>query len=240
MLERIVVALLGVVPPFLMLWYAEAFERRVREPHRDFRYRILVAVALASVPIGWAEHAIAALMNGVAEPRRSLFEAFIVAASIEETGKVLCLYLLTRLALAPGTRYGAFLYALHAAAGFALIENVVALSDAPSFGSLSVRFVLRGYMASPMHLFAGGVIGYLWARRRFDRGTIGLPGGLAIAIAIHGSYNALLLGVERLPATQPRLIVAAAVGAMLVPLLGVVVLRLLAGRLRRDDKRAGR
>ncbi len=240
MLERLVVAFLGVLPPFLMLWYAESFERRVREPQRDFRYRVLVAVAVASVPIGWFEHALGAVAASVAEPRRSLLEAFVVAAATEESGKVLCLYVLTRLSLAPGTRYGAFLYALHAAAGFALIENVVALWDAPGFASLSVRFVLRGYMASPMHLFAGGVVGYLWARKRFDKGVIGLPGGLALAVLIHGGYNTMLYGVERLPMTRSGLIVACAVGAMLVPLLGVVVLRLLAGILRRDDARDGR
>jgi hypothetical protein len=48
-----------------------------------------------------------------------------------------------------------------------------------------------------------------------------------------------LYGVERLPAEHAQLIVACAVGAISVPLIGVVVLRVLAGRLRRDDARDG-
>jgi RsiW-degrading membrane proteinase PrsW (M82 family) len=233
-------ALVGVLPPFLMLWYAERFERRVREPHKHWRYRVLVAAGLACVPLAWAERAAALVIADAIEPERSLFEAFIVAASIEETGKVMCLYFLTRVTLGPRTRYGAFLYALHAAAGFAIVENVLIMLDTPNLAVFTVRFVLRAYMASPMHLFAGGVVGYLWARRRFDAGAVGLSGGLACAIAIHGSYNALLFGVERMPDGLPDVVILCALAAMAVPLVGVLVLRTLAERLREDDERDGR
>lgn len=238
-LERLV-ALVGVLPPFLMLWYAEQFERRIREPHREWRYRVLCASGLACVPIAWIERGLAAVIAAAPEPERSLYEAFIVAAAIEETGKVACLYLLTRVTLGPGTRYGAFLYALHAAAGFAIVENVLIMLDTPNLRVFTVRFVLRAYMASPMHMFAGGVVGYLWARRRFDSGAVGLSGGLACAIAIHGCYNALLYGVERLPQSLPGGVIACALAAMCVPLFGIVTLRVFAQRLRGDDERDGR
>lgn len=233
-------ALVGVLPPFLMLWYAESFERRVREPHRDWRYRILVAAGLSCIPLAWIERGAALIIADALEPERSLFEAFIVAATIEETGKVLCLYMLTRVTMGPRTRYGAFLYALHAATGFAIVENVLMMLDTPNLTVFTVRFVLRAYMASPMHLFAGGLVGYLWARRRFDEGAIGLSGGLACAIAIHGSYNALLFGVERLPEDSYDAIIACGVSALAVPLVGIVVLRALAQRLRSADERDGR
>jgi RsiW-degrading membrane proteinase PrsW (M82 family) len=233
-------ALIGVLPPFLMLWYAERFERRIKEPHRDWRYRVLVAAGLGCVPIAWAERLVSNVTATTPEPQRSLFEAFIVAATIEEAGKVLCLYLLTRVTLSPGTRYNAFLYALHAATGFAIVENVLIMLDAPNLRVFTVRFVLRAYMASPMHLFAGGVVGYVWARRRFDNGAVGLSGGLACAIAIHGSYNALLYGVERLPDHMPGAVIACALAAMAVPLVGLVTLRVFAERLRTDDQRDGR
>jgi len=239
MIDRLA-ALLGALPPFLMLWYAERYERRVREPHAEWRYRILAASGLASVPMAWAEHMVAHVIFEAPEPQRTLSEAFLVAAAIEETGKVLCLYFLTRSFLAPRTRYGGFLYALHAATGFAIVENVMMMLDTPDLTVFTVRFVLRAYMASPMHLLAGGVVGYLWARRRFDRGSLGLSGGLAFAIVIHGSYNALLLAVERLPASHSDLVAVCAVSAIAVPLCGVVLLRYLAGRLREDDARDGR
>jgi RsiW-degrading membrane proteinase PrsW (M82 family) len=223
-----------------MLWYAESFERRVREPHRNWRYRVLTAAGLSCVPLAWAERAASLVIADAIEPQRSLFEAFIVAATIEEIGKVSCLYLLTRVTLRPRTRYGAFLYALHAATGFAIVENVLMMIDTPNLTVFTVRFVLRAYMASPMHLFAGGVVGYLWARRRFDDGAVGLSGGLACAIAIHGSYNALLFGVERLPDDYVDAVIACGVFALSVPLIGIVVLRSMAIRLRADDDRDGR
>jgi hypothetical protein len=46
--------------------------------------------------------------------------------------------------------------------------------------------------------------------------------------------------VERLPAGYPRTVVACAVGAIALPLLGLIGLRVMAGRLRRDDERSGR
>jgi RsiW-degrading membrane proteinase PrsW (M82 family) len=233
-------ALAGALPPFLLLWYAEHFERRIKEPHAKWRYRVLAAAGLASVPMAWAEHYISQVISGAGEPQRTLFEAYIVAASVEETGKVACLYLLTRLSLAPRTRYGGFLYALHAATGFAVVENVMMMIDTPSLSAYTIRFVLRAYMASPMHLLAGGVVGYLWARRRFDDGAIGLSGGLALAIAIHGSYNALLLAVERLPADYSQVVVTCAISAIALPLGGIVALRVMAGRLRGDDEKSGR
>jgi RsiW-degrading membrane proteinase PrsW (M82 family) len=239
MLDRLA-ALLGAVPPFLMLWYAERFERRVREPSRRLRYRVMAATCLASVPMAWAEHWISLVIADTPEPQRSLSEAFLVAAGVEELGKVACLYVLTRWALRPGTRYGGFLYALHAATGFAIVENVMMMLDVPDVTVFTVRFVLRAYMASPMHLLAGGIVGYVWARRRFDDGSVGLPGGLGLAILVHGSYNALLLGVERLPETFAGVVAVCAVAAIALPLGGIVALRIMAGRLRAADERDGR
>src|SRR5262245_29254490 len=102
-------SLIGVIPPFLMLLYAERFERRVKEPHADWRYRILVAAALISVPISWCAHSLADVFELASEPYRSLLEAYLGSATLEEWGKVVCLYVLTRLQLGPRTRYGAFL-----------------------------------------------------------------------------------------------------------------------------------
>jgi len=233
-------ALLGALPPFLMLWYAERLERRVLEPHAQWRYRVLAAAGLAAVPMAWAEGAVSSVISHSAEPQHTLCEAFLVAASIEEAGKVACIYLLTRLSLAPGTRYGSFLYALHAATGFAIVENVLMMLGTRDVLGFTVRFALRAYMASPMHLLAGGVLGYVWARRRFDGGQVGLSGGLAIAIAIHGSYNALLLAVERLPDGYEAVMVLCAVTAIALPLGGLVLLQFLASRLSADDARTGR
>jgi RsiW-degrading membrane proteinase PrsW (M82 family) len=229
------IAMAGVIPPFLLLWMAESFERRVREPTQGFRYRIIFATGMISIPVAWTERLLARLVSTAPEPSATLIEAFVTAAAVEELAKVACLMLLTRGALGPRTRYGAFLYALHAAMGFALVENVLAMLKVSDMIAFSTRFVLRAYLTVPMHLVAGGVLGYLWARRRFQAGPIGLAGGLGIAIVIHGGFNAMLLAVERLPDGHGALAVSCAVGAMALPLVGLAALRVLAGKLRKDD-----
>jgi RsiW-degrading membrane proteinase PrsW (M82 family) len=228
-------ALAGVIPPFVLLWLAESFERRVREPTQGFRYRIIFATGMISIPVAWTERVLAKLVGEGPEPSATLIEAFVTAAAVEELAKVACLMLLTRGLLGPRTRYGAFLYALHAAMGFALVENVLAMLKVTNMIAFSTRFFLRAYLTVPMHFVAGGVLGYFWARRRFEAGPIGLAGGLGIAIVIHGGFNAMLLAVERLPEQHNTLAVACAIGAMALPLVGLAVLRVLAGRLRSDD-----
>ena len=234
LLDRLL-ALAGVIPPFLLLWMAESFERRVREPTQGYRYRIIFATGLISIPVAWTERVLARLASAATEPSATLLEAFLTAAAVEELAKVSCLMMLTRGVLGPRTRYGAFLYALHAAMGFALVENVLAMLKVSNMIAFSTRFFLRAYLTVPMHLVAGGALGYLWARRRFDSGPLGLAGGLGVAILIHGGFNAMLLAVERLPDGHTPWMVACGLGALALPLVGLVVLRVLAGRLRDDD-----
>jgi RsiW-degrading membrane proteinase PrsW (M82 family) len=219
---------------------AERFERRVREPTLRWRYRILVATGLASIPIGMAEHALAGFESYLHEPLTALYDSFIVAASCEEVGKFSCLWLLTRHKLAPGSRYGAFLYALHAAMGFAIVENVVAMLTTANLIDFTVRFMLRAYLSVPVHLFAGGIVGYFWALRRFDRGSIGIAGGLGLAILIHGSYDSMLYAIEHLPNGYDEMIVPYAACATTIPLVGVVILWLAGRRLTELDRRDGR
>jgi len=233
-----ILAISGVIPPFLLLWLAERFERRIREPAPPLRYRVLVASALVSVPVAWTQQLIEPWLSRTPEPSSTLLEAFVLAASVEEGAKVACLYVFSRGPLGPRTRYGAFLYALHASMGFALIENVVALLRSPDAIGFTIRFILRAYLTVPLHLVAGGLVGYLWSRKRFDGGAVGLAGALGLAVLLHGSFNSALLAVERLPEGMAAWSTAAASLAVAIPLLGAIGLRLMGERLVRFDHAA--
>lgn len=236
-MEVRLIAAIGVLPAFLLLWYAERFERRIREPRPWARYRVLVASGLSAVPIGWLELQLAKLSQGLQPAHRVLYESFVVAATTEEVLKFACLWLLTRGALRPGSRYGAFIYALHAALGFAAVENVVALVAAPTLQDLTVTLLMRAYLAVPTHLFAGGVVGYFWARRRFDRSGLRLPAAIGLGILIHGSYNVMVTAVEQLPGDGFQVMLTTyAAAALMIPLSGAVVLYAAALRLRALDR----
>lgn len=228
-------ALLGVIPPFLFLWWVERLERRVLEPAPAWRYRVLAAGGFVSIPVLLIGRLIANVLRYLQEPLASLYEAFIIAGLLEETAKAACIFLLTRGALAPRTRYGALLYALHASMGFAVVENVIALLSTADLESLTQRFVLRAYLAVPMHLATGGIFGYLIARRRFDGGALGWYAGLALAIFVHGTFDAVLYAIDRLPEGTETLQMVCAFVAFLFPLVGVVTLGYFARRLRALD-----
>lgn len=228
-------ALLGVVPPFLFLWWVERFERRVLEPAPAWRYRVLAAGGFVSIPVLIIGRLLANVLSYLEEPLSSLYEAFIIAGLLEETAKAFCIALLTRGALAPRTRYGALLYALHASMGFAVVENVIALLSTPDLESLTQRFLLRAYLAVPMHLATGGVFGYLIARKRFDGGALGWPSGLALAIFVHGAFDALLYAIDRLPEEAETAQMVCGYIAFVFPALGVLMLAFFAQRLRALD-----
>jgi hypothetical protein len=80
------------------------------------------------------------------------------------------------------------------------------------------------------------VLGYVWALRRFDRGPIGLPGGLGLAILIHGTFNGTLLFIDALHDRFETLRIGLAVAAMAIPVCGTAVIYVLAKRLRRLDE----
>lgn len=228
-------ALLGVVPPFLFLWWVERLERRVLEPAPAWRYRVLAAGGFVSIPVLVIGRVVASVLPYLEEPLASLYEAYILAGALEEAAKAACIFLLTRGVLAPRTRYGALLYALHASMGFAVVENVIALLSTPDLDSLTQRFILRAYLAVPMHLATGGVFGYLIARRRFDGGALGWYAGLALAIFVHGTFDALLYAIDRLPDDAEVAQTACAYVAFLLPVVGVLTLGYFARRLRALD-----
>jgi len=228
-------ALLGVVPPFLFLWWVERYERRVLEPAPAWRYRVLAAGGFVSIPVLLIGRVLAYNLQYLEEPLTSLYEAFIIAGMLEESAKAFCIALLARGALAPRTRYGALLYALHASMGFAVVENVIALLSTPDLESLTQRFILRAYLAVPMHLATGGVFGYVIARKRFDGGALGWPSALALAIFVHGAFDALLYAIDRLPDEAQTEQMVCGYIAFVLPALGVLMLGGIAHRLRALD-----
>jgi len=227
--------LVGVIPPFLFLWWAERFERRVQEPAPQWRYRVLAAGGFSAVPVLIVGIALSAPVSALRDPLLTFYEAFILASLVEEGFKMLCIALLTRGALAPRTRYGAFLYALHATMGFAVVENVIALLSAESVEALTRRFMLRACLSVPMHLATGGVLGFMTAKGRFDRDSLGWPIGFALAVFFHGAFDALLYGVDRLPEGMEGWRAACATLALALPIFGIVALVRFAKRLRALD-----
>jgi RsiW-degrading membrane proteinase PrsW (M82 family) len=53
-----------------------------------------------------------------------------------------------------------------------------------------VMFIARAILTVPMHAFSASMMGYYAAKRRFDGTGPGIVGGFALAVFLHGGFDA--------------------------------------------------
>jgi hypothetical protein len=112
-----------------------------------------------------------------------------VAGLVEESAKAACLRFVVWRRAEFDERLDAMVYAAWAGLGFALVENVGYLAAAGSKGEYVGMFVARSLFSVPLHASAAAIMGYYAARRRFDGIGPGIGGGLALAVALHGTFD---------------------------------------------------
>lgn len=196
MTAQIQLALLGALPAMLAMAYVDRLDAKRPEPRRTLRL-VALAGALSAGPvilIGQLLRAYgpAGIDVGISNYTAALYMSFVVAAMPEELAKLLCMRIAWK---RPefDERMDGIVYGARAGLGFALLENIVYLMLIPdSFSEYIAIFVGRAVLAVPGHATWGALVGYFAARRRFDGRGPGLWGGYALAVALHGSYDALL------------------------------------------------
>lgn len=229
-------ALTGALPALALMTLVDLADAKRPEPHWQVR-KVALLGGLSVLPCLLLQRWLSVTVPLEGVPR-ALFEGFVSAALLEEGAKALVLWLFVWRHPAFDERLDGFVYGTRAGLGFALVENVVALWGSTSTMGFLGTFVLRAFFAVPCHAIAAGFMGDLAARHRFDRRGPGLWGGLALAVAIHGVYDAALY-----VAAVPGVPFGAQTVLMLVPpvvvLSGFVLLRRHAlDALARDDAEA--
>jgi RsiW-degrading membrane proteinase PrsW (M82 family) len=184
-------ALTGALPALAAMWYFDQIDAKRPEPRWTLR-KVAIAGALSTVPC-----VIAALMLMPFAPplltyERALFESFVVAAGVEELAKLFVVYWLVWHRPEFDERLDGIVYAARAGLGFALVENVLYLLAAKNLAGFALTYGLRALFAVPGHAIWAGIMGYYAAKRRFDRTGPGLVGGYAIAVLLHGTYDAAI------------------------------------------------
>lgn len=186
------VALSGVIPALILMWIVDRADAKRPEPRRTRRLVVFVGM-LSVIPALILEVVISHQTTGVIEPQLtfqgSSFQAFIVAAAVEEACKILVVYWVVWRRPEFDERMDGIVYAGRAGLGFALVENVIYLLNQPSLGGQIVVWVARALLAVPGHAMWTGMIGAMAARRRFDGKGLGLLGGYLLAVAFHGTYD---------------------------------------------------
>ena len=180
-------ALLGALPALFWMRYARQKDSGRPEPPGALR-RMAVAGALAVVPVGIVEVVVTQIYPSETTVAGALFAGFVVAGLVEESAKALCLRLVAWHRPEFDERLDAMVYAAWAGLGFALVENIGYLAAAGK-GQYVAMFVVRSLFSVPLHASCAAITGYFAARRRFDRTGPGILGGLALAVALHGTFD---------------------------------------------------
>jgi RsiW-degrading membrane proteinase PrsW (M82 family) len=185
-MEIILLALLAVIPSLLLMWFFHARDRFPEPPGvlwRTFLLGVLTIPAAVGIELA---------LSGISSRIRplelsSLFDAFVVAALVEETLKLVVIrfYSLRRKAfdeVMDGLVYGAA-----SGLGFATLENVMYVFTQEN--GLAVG-IMRAIMSVPGHACWGAVLGFYAARGLLSgRPFRGMMTGLAMAVLLHGLYD---------------------------------------------------
>ena len=189
---QLYVALSGVLPAIVAMWIVDRLDAKRPEPARTRRLVVFFGM-LSVIPALVLEVVLSNLVGEQLEPQLtyqgSSFQAFVVAAAVEEACKILVVYWVVWRRPEFDERMDGIVYASRAGLGFALVENVMYLLQQASLQGTIVVWVERALLAVPGHAMWTGMIGAMAARRRFDGRGLGLVGGYLLAVAFHGAYD---------------------------------------------------
>jgi len=186
------VAFSGVIPALVALWLVDRLDAKRPEPPRT-RRRVVLAGMLSVLPAVGLELLLSNLVGGQIEPpltyQGASFQAFVVAAGVEEACKIGVVYWVVWRRPEFDERLDGIVYASRAGLGFALVENIMYLLGQQSLQGQVIVWVERALLAIPGHAMWTAMIGGAAARRRFDGKGLGLIGGYLLAVAFHGTYD---------------------------------------------------
>ena len=188
-------ALSGVIPAIVLMAIVARYDSKRPEPKRLLYWATALGGA-STLPV-----IVVQLFLELFNPGGvlgALYKAYGIAGVTEECAKALVVYVVVWKSKDFDERLDGIVYATRAGLGFALVENVLYLFGEKTVGGLVWVFVLRAVLAVPGHAIYAGFMGYWAARKKFDGTGPGLAGGLAIAIFLHGSYDAAIFLMEPL------------------------------------------
>lgn len=231
---NLLVASTGALPAIAAMAYADWVDRKRPEPRSTLR-KITLAGALSLLPCAAFEWALDKLFTGDGY-QGAVIRSFVVIALVEEMAKMLCLRFVVWGRPEFDERLDGPLYATRAAMGFALLENVNYLLAAQGTLAFVVTYVVRALLTVPMHAITAGLMGYFAARRRFDGVGPGPLGGYALAVVLHGSFDAALFcSGEATSRGNEALAVALLAVPCAIVIGGAYALTTLGDRLLHDD-----
>lgn len=189
-LRLIIIALIPVIALGLAVYYTDRFDR---EPLK-LLLKVFILGAFAVIPIVYIERFLTSLniFSGIGA---AFFSAFIVAGFTEEFFKREVVLLTAYRNRAFDEKLDGIVYAVFAALGFAMVENimyvVVDFSANPYVG------LSRGLFSVPTHVLLGVTMGYYLSLAKFSadpkREKVNLRKALFVPLLLHGFFDFILM-----------------------------------------------
>jgi protease PrsW len=239
------IALSGAIPALIAMWLVDRLDAKRPEPPR-LRRLVAFGGMLSVIPAILIELTLGGTIGTHVAPaityQGATFQAFIVAAFVEEACKLSVVYWLVWRRHEFDERMDGIVYASRAGLGFALVENVLYLLDQHTLGGQLTLWVTRAVLVVPGHAMWTGMAGATIARRRFDGRGVGLVGGYLLAVAFHGAYDCCVFLQQPLHYEgHPGLAALIVPGLVGLTVLAFVTLRAMARTaLKLDDVDAAR
>ena len=232
---RIYLIIAGALPALVAMYFVDRLDRKRPEP-RSLRMKVAFVGALSVLPVLLIDGLLEGLVGQRVPPQftynGSMVHAYFFAAAVEEMCKIEVVYWVVWRRPEFDERMDGIVYAGRAGLGFALVENVLYMLGQHGLSGTAWTWVLRACLAVPGHAMWSGMIGYLAARRRFDKQGPGLIGGYLLAVAAHGSYDYVLF------AQQPLALEGHTVAAQLILIAPVAIIALCFFIMRRRSRTA--
>lgn len=175
--------LASLLPTVLLMWFfyrSDLFPEPPRMLFRTFGLGVL-----ATIPAIALESVASSFFAPPGNPARSLFEAFVTAALIEESLKLLVLRGYSFKKSSFDEPMDGILYGVASALGFATLENILYVVE----GGLGVA-VMRGLLSVPGHASWGAMLGFFAGRGVLSGRKVRWSlAGLGLAVLFHGLYD---------------------------------------------------
>lgn len=181
---------LGLMPSVLLVWYF--FSRSEVKSDSVVIVQALCWGSLIALPVQIAGTVIsAAIIHQGNVFIDKLIKSFVGASLVEETFKLIAVYLLIRFGAKPRNLMESVAHGAYVGLGFATIENLTYILDSGAGVG-----VIRAFTAVPCHAFLGAIMGYYlgvaWVAQGF-LSTIFLLRAWIVPVILHGLYDLPLM-----------------------------------------------
>ena len=188
------ILLISAIFPVVIFLYFVNKKDTEKEPPKLLA-KCFVWGCIASVPVILIEMLIGSFNGFSPGFLHSFYEAFLVAALVEEGMKLLCLYRIAWKHREFDQYYDGIVYAVFVSLGFALVENILYVAQ---YG-VGVAF-MRAILSIPGHGLFGVAMGYFFSLARFSgpKGKKLLWLSFLVPFVFHGLYDFLVMSLAEI------------------------------------------